>query len=270
MSGFDVAGPAAGPAIVFVHGTRLNRAMWAPQVERLSDTYRVIAMDLPGHGARADERFTLDAAAEVLARSIDEVADGRALVVGLSLGGYVAMHLAARTPERVRGLVLAGATAEPTGLQAVPYQALAWVLDTFDGLGLDALDRWLFRTRFEPAIAEPIIRGGFWPTGGAEALRCLAGHEFKPSLAAYPGPSLILNGSLDLPFRLGQKGFRAVAQDARCVRIAGATHLANLDRPAAFSDAVRRFAEGLDRPLEYTPTDVHRTPAGPSIRTPRG
>jgi len=246
MTWYDVAGPADGPAIVFVHGTRLTRGMWAPQVERLSDEFRVIAMDLPGHGARASERFTLDGAADALAETIDEAAGGRALVVGLSLGGYVAMHLAGRTPERVRGLVLTGATAEPTGLRAAPYRVLAWLMDTFDGHGLDTLDRWLFRTRFPPAIALPIIRGGFWTSGGAEALRCLAGHEFKPSLAAYPGPSLILNGALDLPFRLGRKGFAAVAQDARCVRIAGATHLANLDRPAAFSEAVRRFAEGLD------------------------
>ena len=246
MTGYDVAGPADGPAIVFVHGTRLTRGMWAPQVERLSDTFRVIAMDLPGHGARADERFTLDAAAEALARTIDTAAAGRALVVGLSLGGYVAMYLAGRAPERVRGLVLTGATAEPTDWRAAPYRALAWVMDTFDGDGLDTLNRWFFRTRYAPAIAEPIIRGGFWSSGGAEALRCLAGHEFKPSLAAYPGPSLIMNGSLDLPFRLDQKGFRAVAQDARSMRIAGATHLANLDRPTAFSEAVRRFADGRD------------------------
>lgn len=246
MTGYDVAGPADGPAIVFVHGTRLTRGMWGPQMERLSDGFRVIAMDLPGHGARTDERFTLDAAAEALAQTIDEAAGGRAVVVGLSLGGYVAMHLAGRTPERVRGLVLTGATAEPTGVRAAPYRALAWAMDTFDGDGLEALNRWFFRTRFAPAIAEPIIRGGFWSSGGAEALRCLAGHEFKPSLAAYPGPSLILNGSLDLPFRLGQKGFRDVAQDARSVRVAGATHLANLDRPAAFSEAVRRFTNGLD------------------------
>ena len=246
VTGYDVGGPPDRPAIVFVHGTRLTRGLWAPQVERLSDAFRVIAMDLPGHGARANERFTLDGAAEALARTIDEAAGGRALVVGLSLGGYVAMHLAGRSPERVRGLVLTGATAEPTGWRAAPYRALARVMDTFDGDSLDTLNRWFFRTRYAPAIAEPIIRGGFWSTGGAEALRCLAGREFKPSLAAYPGPSLILNGSLDLPFRLDQEGFRAVAQDARCVRIAGATHLANLDRPAAFSGAVRRFASGLD------------------------
>lgn len=68
-----------------------------------------------------------------------------------------------------------------------------------------------------------------------------------PELAAYPGPTLILNGSFDVVFRLGQRGFRAVAQDGRIVRLNGATHLSNLDRPAAFNLAVRRFADELGR-----------------------
>lgn len=246
MIGYDIAGPDDGPPIVFLHGTRLTRGMWAPQMARLSDSFRTIALDLPGHGVRTDEAFTLDAAADTVARVIDEAAGGRAIVVGLSLGGYVAIHLAGRSPERVRGLVLAGATAEPDGIRKAPYRALATVLDTFDGHGLDRLNRWFFRNRFGPDIAAPIIAGGFWASGGAAALRTLAGHRFLPSLAAYPGPTLILNGEFDLPFRLGQRQFAAAARDARIVRLAGATHLSNLDRPDAFSLAVRRFAEGLD------------------------
>lgn len=244
--GHDVFGSADGPPIVFVHATRLTRGMWAPQVARLADTYRIITLDLPGHGVRGHEPFTLDSAADVVAQAIDEAADGRAIVVGLSLGGYVAMHVAARTPVRVRGLVIAGATAEPVGLRALPFHALAIILSTFDGHGIDALNRWFFGARFEPAIAGPIIRGGFWPSGGAEALRSLIGHRFKPSLAAYDGPCLLLNGSWDVTFRLDQRGFAAAARDARSLRLAGALHLSNLERPDEFSTAVRRFAEGLD------------------------
>ena len=246
MSGHDVSGPEDGPAIVFIHATRLTRGMWAPQVDRLSATHRVIALDLPGHGTRAAEPFSLDAASDAVAEAIDEAAGGSAVVVGLSLGGYVGIHLAERSPDRVRGLVLAGATAEPAGIRAAPYRALAGVMDTFDGHGLDALNTWFFRARFAPAIADPIVGGGFWAPGGAAALRCLAGHRFLPSLAAYPGPTLILNGELDLPFRLGQRDFARAAPHARIVRLQGATHLSNLDRPDAFSEAVRRFVAGLD------------------------
>ena len=66
-----------------------------------------------------------------------------------------------------------------------------------------------------------------------------------PRLAAYPGPTLLVNGHWDLLFRLSAGTFARAAQDARRVRLGGATHLANLDRPGAFSLAVRRFAEGL-------------------------
>jgi pimeloyl-ACP methyl ester carboxylesterase len=110
---------------------------------------------------------------------------------------------------------------------------------------LDRVNVGFFRRRFPPAIAEPIIAGGFWSRGGAAALRAVAGERFAPRLAAYPGPSLILNGEYDLPFRLFAGSFAAVAHDTRRVRLAGATHLANLDRPAAFTEAVRRFAESL-------------------------
>lgn len=248
-STYDIAGPEMAPPIVFVHGTRLTRSAWTPQVEALHDTFRVVAMDLPGHGALADRPFTMAAASDELARVIETAVGGRAIVVGLSLGGYVAMDLAATRPDLVRGLVLSGATQEPVGLRSTPYLALAWVMDRLDGPVLDGLNHWFFRTRYPAAIADPILAGGFFGAGGASALRALIGERFSPRLAAYDGPVLILNGELDVLFRMGAGAFARAARDVRRVRLGGATHLANLDRPEAFSAAVRRFAEGLqDRP----------------------
>ena len=239
-------GPTTAPAIVFAHGTRLTRAAWAAQLDALAGEFRAIAVDLPGHGARAAENFTLDGAVDVVAATIrEQAAGGRAVVVGLSLGGYVAMALAAREPECVRGLVLAGATAEPVGLRSMAYRVLALVLDRFDGPALVRLNTWFFRARYPASIAEPIVASGFWSKGGARALRALFGQRFAPRLAAYPGPTLILNGEWDLLFRLSAGSFAAVARDARIVRLPGALHLSNLDRPAAFSDAVRSFARSL-------------------------
>ncbi len=131
LHGPSVHGPPDAPAIVFVHGTRLTGSMWVAQQLALAGTYRTIALDLPGHGRRADTPFTLEGAADVVAETITTHAPGgRAVVVGLSLGGYVAMALAAREPERVRGLVLSGATAEPVGLRSVPYSAFAGAMTT--------------------------------------------------------------------------------------------------------------------------------------------
>ena len=246
-STYDVAGPLDGPAIVFVHGTRLTRAAWVPQMEALSDAYRVVALDLPGHGVLADRDFTLAGAADELGRVVAEAAGGRAVIVGLSLGGYVAMELAASEPGRVRGLVLSGATQEPVGLPATAYLALAWVLERLDGPGLDALNAWFFRARFPPAIAKPIVSAGFFSAGGAAALRDLTGRRFAPRLAAFDGPVLIVNGQFDPLFRLGAGRFARAARDARRIRLAGASHLANLDRPEAFNEAIRRFMGSLTR-----------------------
>lgn len=244
---YIAGGPSSAEAVVFVHGTRLTRSAWTAQVDALSDTYRVVAMDLPGHGSLADRPFTITAAADELARVIETAAGGRAVVVGLSLGGYVAMDLAARRPELIRGLVLSGATQEPVGIRARPYLALAWAIERLGHRGMDRLNRWFFRTRYPPAIADPIIGSGFHSEGGSTALRALVGERFAPRLAAYPGPVLILNGELDVLFRLGAKRFAGEARDVRRVRIRGATHLANLDRPEAFTAAVRTFMEDLEK-----------------------
>ena len=242
---YDVAGPTAGPAIVLIHSTRLTRAMWRPQIEALSDEFRVLAVDLPGHGALAEGTFGLEAAADHVADVIETALGRPAVVVGLSLGGYVGMALAARRPEIVRALVLSGATAEPVGRRAIPYRSLAWAMGRLDGPRLHGLNERFFRSRYGPEVADAIVAGGFWSQGGAGALRAITGERFLPRLAAYPGPTLIINGEYDLLFRLTSAAFAASAKDARRVRLRGATHLANLDRPEAFTTAVRRFVRSL-------------------------
>ena len=136
---------------------------------------------------RADETFTLDGAVDAVASTIRADGRGRAVVVGLSLGGYVGMALAAREPALVRGLVLSGATAEPTGLRMVPYLALAGVMGQIDVGRLDRANAWNFRRRYPPEIAEPIIAGGFWWRGGAVALAGRGWRTVRATVACLPG-----------------------------------------------------------------------------------
>jgi pimeloyl-ACP methyl ester carboxylesterase len=242
------------PTIVFLHGTRLTGAQWAAQVAALKGDYRCLTPDLPGHGSAAAQAFTIDGAAELVAELIErEATGGRAILVGLSLGGYVAMAVAARWPERVAGLVISGATAEPVPPRSIAYRGLATIFSTVPEGTLDAINRWFFRWRFPAEIAEPILADGFFFAGGAVAVRSLIGERFKPRLAAYPGPSLLLNGEYDLFFRPTERSFAAVAANPRRILIRRATHLANLDQPAAFTAAVRRFAEPL-RKVPETPS----------------
>jgi pimeloyl-ACP methyl ester carboxylesterase len=238
------------PTIVFLHGTRLTGSQWAMQVDALGGEHRCLTPDLPGHGLAADQPFTLAGAAEAVAQTIEAEAAGPAILVGLSLGGYVAMDVAARWPERVAGLVLAGASAEPTGPRAPAFHALAWIFESINETWLRRINVWFFRWRYRSAIAEPIIAGGFYFRGGAVAVRSLVGERFRPRLARYGGPILILNGEFDLLFRLSQRSFVEAADDARAAVIPRATHLTNIDRPEVFTAALRRFVRAVVAPVE--------------------
>jgi pimeloyl-ACP methyl ester carboxylesterase len=239
----DVVGPAGAPVIVFVHGTSLTGAFWRAVATRLADSYRCVSVDLPGHGALAGLPFTLDAAADVVEAAIDAEGADRAVLVGLSLGGYVAIVTASRAPGRVRGLVLAGSTAEPSGPAAAAFRLFAWALGALPRWPSDALNSWVFRRRYPPEIAEPLVAGGYWPRGGAAAVRTLLPVRFRDRLLAYGGPVLVANGDLDLIFRLGERSFLRGVPNVRRRIFRWTTHHAPLDRPDAFAEAVRRFVE---------------------------
>lgn len=118
----------AGEAIVLIHGHPFDRRMWRPQLDTLSDAYRVVAPDLPGYGASAlrGETITMRALADSVVELLDQIEIGRALFVGLSMGGLVAMEIGLAYPERAYGLVLAATTAAPvTPEEAAARQAVA-------------------------------------------------------------------------------------------------------------------------------------------------
>jgi pimeloyl-ACP methyl ester carboxylesterase len=237
------------PTIVFLHGTRLTGASWSTQVVALGDRFHCLAPDLPGHGDAEDVPFTVDGAADRIAALIErEGHGGRAILVGLSLGGYVAMAVAARRPELVTGLAISGATAEPVGIRSLAYRGLATVFRVVPEPVLEKVNAWFFGWRFPPEVSGPILADGFSFRGGAAAVDALVGKRFKPRLAAYPGPTLLINGEYDLFFRPTERAFAAVAARPRRVLIRRATHLTNLDRPEAFTAAIRRFADGIEAP----------------------
>ena len=241
----EVAGPPDGPLIVFIHGTRVTRTLWRAVVARLADTYRCVSVDLPGHGALAETAFTLDAAADVVQGSIEDAGGGPAVLVGHSLGGYVALTVAARTPQLVRGLVLAGSTAEPSGPVAAAFRLYAWALGVAPQRPLDAINTWFFRHRYPPEIAEPLVASGYWSRGGAAAVGTLPQTRFRERLRAYGGPILVINGDLDFVFRLGERSFLHDVPNVSRRVFRWTTHLSPLDRPDAFAAAVRDFTEQL-------------------------
>jgi pimeloyl-ACP methyl ester carboxylesterase len=242
MRPWTAAGPQDAPAIVFVHGTRLTRAQWDAQVRRLSSAYRCVAVDLPGHGALAGEPFTLASAVDVVRSAIEaEVPSGRAVIVGLSLGGFVAVDAAEAHPDRVAGLVLAGCSAEAVGPAAWPFRAFRFLLERAPRGAQEVVNRAFFRLRYRRRIADPIIEGGFWPDGGAAALRVLQGRGYLERLGRLWTPVLVVNGALDPVFGPQGEYWAASCRRGRHAAIPRAMHLSNLDRPVAFSRLVAAF-----------------------------
>lgn len=217
--------------------------MWLPQTRALSPEFRILALDLPAHGTRAHEPFTLRAATQTVRRALDDAHVSRAILVGASLGGCVGMLFAAEYPERVAGLVLAGCTFNPcrplaqtvlTGESVVFVRGAARLTRTFY--------QWLQR-RFPADLAGEIIAGGAYWGGAAQAVRALRGVDFRARLAAYAGPTLIVNGARDWVHRSSEAAFARCARQPEVVLIPHAGHIPSLDAPQLFTHAVRLFAQ---------------------------
>ncbi len=242
---WSVSGPADAPPIVFVHGAMMGRSVWWPQVKALSDRFRCIAVDQPGHGSRKEQRFTLDVAVANVLEALDTEADGRAVIVGLSLGGYVAMTVAARHPEKVRGLVIAGSTREPAGLSRLGFLLYSYSLRLAPEPAVRAVALAWFRRRYGPVGAAAITAGGHFARGGSAAVKRLAGERFREKLAAYGGPILVINGSMDLVFRIGAGRFLSGVPQVTNRMIPRAGHLSNVDKPEQFTGLIEEFVATL-------------------------
>ncbi|QFU81614.1 alpha/beta fold hydrolase [Natronorubrum aibiense] len=247
--GIDVAGPADGTPIVFVHGAMFTRTMWRPQQRGLSDAYRVVAPDLPGHGVRASETFQMEPAIGVLEDAIERHTDGNPVLVGLSLGGYVATEYAYHNPADVDGLVLTGSSANPVGGMETLTRGFGGLarLATKPELGNRLVERlgeqWV-RNRDLPTDTEAaIIDAGIYPRQFGNAGPPLAGEDFRAKLSTYPGPTLILNGEHDKVMRRGEREHASAAQDARIEVLAGVGHICNLHRPETYTSRVRNFVQ---------------------------
>ena len=103
--------------VVFVHGFPFSHKMWLTpggQTEALASSHRVIAYDVRGHGDSeiGDGQYTIELFVDDLVALLDHLSIVKAVIVGLSMGGYIALRLAERAPDRVRGLVLCDTKSE--------------------------------------------------------------------------------------------------------------------------------------------------------------
>jgi len=245
---YDLAGPTSARAIVFIHGAAWTRAEWLAKMQTLADEFRALALDLPGHGARAAEPFRLDGAIHAVMEAIEQAGVGHTLLVGHSLGGYVAMAHAAAHPEQAAGLVLSGSSVDYRLLGLVSSLDASLSLSVVGERRILAMQEKTVRGTLPPELAEAQIAAGFSFGALPAVYRELARHDFRAMLRSYPGPTLILNGARDRPNRRGERKLLTACQHGRLAIIAGAGHACNLEQPDAFSAEVRAMAERLADP----------------------
>ena len=236
LSLYDVAGPPHAFPIVFVHGSAWTRKMWASQMETLSDEFRVMAGDLPGHGMLREQPFRLAIAVQAVMESLRLETKDRALIVGLSLGGYVAMACVHEHPQEVAGLVLSGCCIDYRGAIGM----LSWLDSTivttlFSDDRLSRIQAKALRSKFPEALIEPQLAAGFSWKATPRVYRELASHDFAAMLGTFPGPVLIVNGENDRLNRKREAALLRAAQIGEIQIIKQAGHLCNLEQPSAFT-----------------------------------
>jgi pimeloyl-ACP methyl ester carboxylesterase len=251
----DVEGD--GPPLVLLHGVGTNRAVWRRVTPLLAAERLVAAPDLPGFGASppAGRGFALAGVADALAGSLGRFAPFDLL--GNSLGGAVALVLAARHPGHVRRLVLAA----PAGLS--PYRRPIPALAGRAGSALIAARRvagaplagsaaarrlLLFGVVAEPARlpaedARRMLRGSAGSRRIGDGIAAVAAADLRPLLSELAPPFGFLWGTRDRVIPL-----RTLATSAPLETIAGAGHVPQVERPREFAAAVDRLLRAITVP----------------------
>jgi pimeloyl-ACP methyl ester carboxylesterase len=251
----DVRGD--GPAILFIHGYPLDHTVWAPQLEAL-DGWRRIAPDLRGMGQSdaPDLGYGMATYAEDLVALLDALGVDRAVVAGLSMGGYVALELLRRWRERVSGLVLVDTRAEadsPDGRRArdaAAHQARELGAGAIADAMLPGLLAAASRER-DPSLAGR-VRQVIANAPVAGIVGALSAMRDRPDntdlLATLEGvPTLVVVGAEDRITPPDQA--RAMADripGAQLAVVPGAGHLPTLEAPDATTRVIRTFLGALE------------------------
>ncbi len=265
----QIAESGAGPALLLVHGLTASHAVWEPTIAEFAREWRVIAPDLPGHGEsdKPDAPYTIDFFAGVLRSAMRELGVDDAVVAGSSLGGQVALELAAWYPTFTRALVLAAPAVGYSAAMRPVGQALQMIAGpTLLRSRLRQVVQQGFhdRTRIghvtRRRILEERLAADDFPAFAHAVAKSLGGvltAERQP-LARVTQPVLLIWGREDrlVPLRRSERLLRRLPQ-ARLHVLERCGHLPMLEQPTAFNRAVAGFLRvALDAPFPFDRTDA--------------
>lgn len=255
-----------GPPLVCIHGGWMDGEAWRALVDRFAREYRVITLDVRGHGrtgATAARRYSIDLFTDDLERLLDHLGIDRPVLCGLSLGGMIVQRYLDRHPDRAAGAIIAGPlrsmppVALPPGMKPL-LSPLPSITASLAMTGSGATFRSLLGSIRS-------VTGGPWlsvdrgiRSDVIDAAGGMPNREFEkvfgalygfvpPDLSHVSTPVLVLYGDREAgPVKRQGRDIAATVGDGRWREIPGAGHLVNQDRPDAFNAAVSEFLDGLD------------------------
>lgn len=241
----------SGPVVVFSHGLLMNHTMFAPQVEALRDSYRVVTWDERGHGeAEHEGSWTYWDSADDLIAILDHLGVESAVLAGMSQGGYLSLRAALKYPDRLHALVLLDTQAAPEEPDMIPaYHAMSddWVAN---GANQETLDFCASAILGPGADDEP------WKQHWASMPRHRSAQVMHPlivreditdRLSEIGVPALVVHGEQDaaIPVHRAEELVAGLPDARPLVLVSGAGHAANLTHPEPVNQAIRAFLDSL-------------------------
>jgi pimeloyl-ACP methyl ester carboxylesterase len=248
--------------IVFVHGLSGQWQNWLENIPRFAQHRRVVALDLPGFGVSPmpNETITIDYYARVVTELCDRLGLAPAVLVGNSMGGYVAAEVAIDAPETVERLMLvsaAGVSQSDLSVDQVLRVGKLFALATRAStaqrrrqMARPALRHWILSliarhpSRLRPDIAfEGLVRGANKP-GFVDALSACIDYDFRNRLPEIGCPTLVVWGHDDaiIPMRDADT-YVELIPGARKLILEDTGHIPMVERPVTFNDELQRFFE---------------------------
>jgi pyruvate dehydrogenase E2 component (dihydrolipoamide acetyltransferase) len=252
------AGPASAPKLAFLHGLGGSLSTWQLVLGELADRYRLAAIDLPGHG-QSDKRspestdYSVEALSSAVAECLAALHHAPAVLIGHSLGGAVAMHVALARPDLVTGLVLVNSAGlgDEISDELLSLMAGAPGRDTARRLlQLYFADERLVAERGIEELAQNQLAEGAWAAQRAVATAAFGGGKQqiagRQRLAEVNVPVLIIWGARDRVIPLAHAVAAAEALPDAVLKIVPAVgHVPQVEAPSIVANAIARFARSI-------------------------
>lgn len=245
-----------GTPLVFIHAFPLSKVMWQPQVDALEDFYRVITIDLRGHGESDTVLWndTLDNYAADVIDLLDDLGISQAIFIGLSMGGYVLFSIYRNYANRVKAMVLADTRAQSDSKEGKAGRRSMAQMAFNDGASAIAdlmLPKLLTPStmKHHPKIVEQVRQMILHtPTAGiiVDLMAMAARPDSTDLLRTISCPTLVIVGEEDQATPVAESQYLTNRiPNSTLVTIPAAGHLSNYERPAAFNQALRTFLDNL-------------------------